>query len=144
MIIKEHATFHNFLNGNFQFTRTELKETCDFDYRNFLSTLILCEIIRIKRCTAVASKNLLLLYALQITRSSLWIPTIISLKFNFSFCFYLSLSLSLSLLFIILSNGFHGGFILFLSMLLHVNNNGFRLFTHTSDINVLVAELITL
>ena len=97
MIVKEHATFHNFLNGNFQFTRTEPKETCDFDYRNFLSTLILCEIIRIKRCTAVVSINLLLLYALQITRSSLWIPTIISLKFNFSFCFSLSFSLSLSL-----------------------------------------------
>ena len=141
MIIKKHATFHNFLNGNFQLTRTEVKETCDFDYRNFLSTLILCEIIRIKRCTAVVSKNLHLLYALQITRSSPWIPTIISLKFNFSFCFSLSLS---TLLFIILSNGFHGGFILLLSMLLHVNNNGFRLFTHTPDLNVLVAELITL
>ena len=98
VIIKEHATFHIFLNGNFQLTQTELKETCDFDYRNFLSTLILCEIIRIKRCTAVVSKNLLMLYALQITRSSQWIPTIISLQFNFSFCFSLFLSLFLSLI----------------------------------------------
>ena len=82
------------MNGNFQ-SSAEVKETCDFDYRNFLSTLILCEIIRIKRCMAVASNNLLLLYALQITLLSMN-----SHKFYSTSTYHfpsLSLSLSLSL-----------------------------------------------
>ena len=98
---------------------------------------------------AAASNNLLLLYALQITLYTVYdFPQILLYFYLSFFLFSLSLSLSLSLLFIILSNGFHGGFILFpidVIMVQHVNNNGFRRFTtHTSDINVLVAELITL